>query len=192
MEKHQNSLSDEELIQQAAHGDQDSFGDLYERYLEDIYRYVYYRVQDVTDAEDLTETVFLRAWESLHKGKKPLKVDNFRAWIYRIAHNLVIDHHRKKRPVSLDPDVSSNLLESSSPDAEDALQQKLDEEDLIVALNSLDDTLQHVVILRFLNDLSHAEAAEVLGVKEGHMRVLQHRALKQLRKYLREDKDEYS
>ncbi|HKJ27406.1 MAG TPA: sigma-70 family RNA polymerase sigma factor [Anaerolineales bacterium] len=191
MSEHQQELSDQELIQRAIIGDQDAFGDLYERYLDDIYRYVYYRVLDVNEAEDLTEAVFLRAWGNLQKGRRKVNITNFRAWIYRIAHNLVIDHHRKKKPVSLDLDVASSMREAAMPNSETIVQQQLDSAELAAAIHKLDDTLQQVIILRFLNELSHAEAAAVLDLKEGHVRVLQYRALKQLRKHLREEKDGY-
>lgn len=180
-------LPDNDLIQRAAGGDQDAFGDLYERYLEDIYRYVYYRVLDVEEAEDLTEAVFLRVWENLIKTREKSKIKNFRAWIYRITHNLVIDYQRKKKPLSVDLDTVPWINEAVMPGTEKIVEKQLSEAALVRALHELEDTLQQVVILRFLNELSHAETAAVLGLTEGHVRVLQYRALKRLRLYLRED-----
>jgi len=88
------AASDAELIVRAVQGDADAFGDLYERYLDQIYRYVYYRVANSLEAEDLTETVFLKAWESLPGMRTNVKSMNFQAWLYRIAHNLVVDRYR--------------------------------------------------------------------------------------------------
>ena len=187
MSSQNKSLSDNDLIQRAAGGDQDAFGDLYERYLEDIYRYVYYRVLDVEEAEDLTEAAFLRAWENLRTARKKPKVQNFRAWIYRITHNLVIDYQRKKKPVSLDLESADWANEVAVLGTEKIVEQQLSEAELVKALKELDDTMQQIVILRFLNDLSHAETAAVLGLTEGHVRVLQYRALKKLRLHLHED-----
>ena len=177
-------LSDDELILQAASGDQDAFGALYERYLDDIYRYVYYRVHDVEEAEDLTEMVFLRAWENLLKNKKKVNVFNFRAWIYRITHNLVIDYKRKKKPISVELEDLSRNAEAVSPASDKIVERQLSEAELVAAINSLEDRLQQIIILRFISELSHAETAAVLGLNKNHVRVLQYRALKKLRLYL--------
>ena len=108
-------ISEHDLISRAQKGDAEAYGDLYEHYLDTIYRYIYYRVHNHQDAEDLTETVFLKAWQSLPNyriGKTP-----FVAWIYRIAHNMVIDHHRTRKetvPISEQPhlrDEAVNLEE---------------------------------------------------------------------------------
>jgi RNA polymerase sigma-70 factor (ECF subfamily) len=81
-----------DLITKAIAGDREAFGTLYERYLTIIYRYVFYRLGDEHDAEDLTEMVFVRAWEAL--GRYRTTEAPFSAWLYRIAHNLLIDQHR--------------------------------------------------------------------------------------------------
>src|SRR5512137_2072325 len=86
---------EEDLIARAVQGDADAFGDLYERYLARIYRYTFYRVNDVADAEDLTEVVFLKAWKAL--GDYRAGVVPFGAWLYRIAHNVIIDRHRTRK-----------------------------------------------------------------------------------------------
>ncbi len=187
MNARQEKVSDQKLLQQSASGNQDAFGELYERYLEQIYRYVYYRVMDVHEAEDLTEAVFLRAWERLQSKQARKEVENFSAWIYRIAHNLVIDHHRKKTPEPLDTDSSAEYSQALTPGAEIEVQQRLDQQSLAAALEELDEPMQRVVILRFLNHLSHAEVAAVLGLSEGNVRVLQFRALKRLKVLLSED-----
>ena len=84
-------LSDEAtLVRQAKTGDSDSFGTLYDAYLERIYRFVYFRVEDQQTAEDITSQVFLKAWENL--GRFQIGGTPFLAWLYTIAHNAVIDH----------------------------------------------------------------------------------------------------
>lgn len=173
----------------AANGDQEAFGDLYERYLEPIYRYVYYRVPTVEEAEDLTETIFLRAWETLIM-KKSTKVENFRAWIYRIAHNLTIDYHRKKRPAQFESSEIDYPADTVLTDPELEVQQKLSAQALHKAISNLEETYQNVIILRFFNKLSHAETAEVMDIQEGNVRVIQYRALKRLQTLLSEDQYE--
>ncbi|MEJ2757418.1 MAG: sigma-70 family RNA polymerase sigma factor [Anaerolineales bacterium] len=174
------------MIDRAANGDEEAFGDLYERYLEPIYRYVYYRVPTPEEAEDLTETIFLRAWETLVM-KKNTKIENFKAWIYRIAHNLTVDFHRKKKPIQMESSQMGATIQPDSPNPEIEVQKKLSEQSLNKAIEKLEETFQNVIVLRFFNKLSHAETAEVLGIKEGNVRVIQYRALKKLQTYLNED-----
>jgi RNA polymerase sigma-70 factor (ECF subfamily) len=173
------SIPDSKLVIQAAKGDKDAFGSLYERYLDEIYRYVYFRVFNHQEAEDLTETVFLKAWEALPKNRKRIK--NFRAWIYRIAHNLVIDDIRKKRPEILE-DESVVHLEQLGIESE--LEEKQESQALIQALAHLDHKYRQIIVLRFFSQISHAEVAQILDIDEGHVRVLQYRGLKRLRQLM--------
>ena len=87
-----NVETDSQLAARAIDGDAEAFGDLYERYQNAIYRYIYYRVGEQGEAEDLTETVFLKAWETMPR----FRVDqaSFKTWLYRVAHNLLVDHRR--------------------------------------------------------------------------------------------------
>lgn len=174
-----NDIPDSELIAQAVIGDKAAFGSLYERYLEQIYRYIYYRVYNHQEAEDLTETVFLKAWEALPKSKK--KVKNFRAWIYRIAQNLVIDYKRATPHVSLEQE---KVPEKDVLELDGLVEKKQENQRLALAIMQLEAPSQQVIVLRFINQLSHAETAEILELKEGHVRVLQYRALQRLRELL--------
>jgi len=157
---------------------------LYERYLERIYRYVYYRVSDHDEAEDLTETVFLKAWEALPRFR--VKGATFGAWLYRIAHNTVVDRHRTQRaalPLSQALDVRDGG--ASSPEAVAEAEQESTW--LQTALSRLEPRLQEVILNRFVNGLSHRETAGVMGLRESHVRVLQHRALQEMRDALTEE-----
>lgn len=184
---HQQELPDQNLIERAACGDQEAFGDLYERYLEPIYRYVYFRVPTPEEAEDLTETIFLRAWETLAM-KKNIKIDNFKAWIYRIAHNLTVDFHRKKKTIQLEASqLEASISQPTLSNPEFLVQNKLSAQSLNNAIGKLEETFQNVIVLRFFNKLSHAETAEILGMKEGNVRVIQYRALKKLQTFLSEE-----
>jgi RNA polymerase sigma-70 factor (ECF subfamily) len=155
---------------------------LYDQYLDQIYNYVFYRVGNTQDAEDLTEMVFLKAFEYLSRSKSGKKLENARAWIFRIAHNLVVDHYRtKKSYTSIDDDF---LIHSSDPQPETAFQQKEEFQGMIKALKSLDPTFQQVLICRFIDGLSHRETARIMNIKENHVRILQFRALKKVRALL--------
>lgn len=173
------------LVARACRGDAQAFGDLYERYLDVIYRYVFYRVGEVAEAEDLTEVVFLKAWEALDKFE--VRDVPFSAWLYRIAHNVLIDRHRTRRPdVSLDGVLPLRDQAAGPEDQFDALQ---DIETVSRALARLSPDYQHVLTLRFISGLSHAETGRVLQRSEEAVRVLQHRALTALRKLLKTERE---
>jgi RNA polymerase sigma-70 factor (ECF subfamily) len=178
-------IPDVELIECASSGDKLAFGVLYERYLEQIYRYIYYRVGEYAETEDLTETVFLKAWENLPKQGRRNPIRNFRAWVYRIAHNLIIDYYRTRKPYSYLEDVPP--INDSAPAPEKVIQSHQEHQRLTRAISKLKPSAQQVIACRFISQLSHAETAEIMGLTEGHVRVLQHRALKQLREILQED-----
>lgn len=171
------------LLERAISGDKQAFGDLYVLHLDAIYRYIFFRVDSRSDAEDLAEQVFLRAWERLPEyrvGSAP-----FRAWLYRIAHNLVIDYYRKRPgplPVS---DQQPSKDKRHDPEARYLAKERAAR--LASAVRQLSAVHQHVLLLRFVNGLSSKEAAEVLGRTDGAVRVLQHRALDALRKLIAAD-----
>jgi len=172
--------SEEHLIARAVQGDADAFGDLYERYLARIYRYAFYRVNDVAEAEDLTEVVFLKAWEAL--GNYRLQDVPFGAWLYRIAHNVIIDRHRTyKATLPLEDQL---ILRDAASGPEDQLDWRETLESVAHALSQLSPLQQQVLTLRFISGLSHAETALVLDKSEEAVRVLQHRALYALRELL--------
>ncbi|HTP06793.1 MAG TPA: sigma-70 family RNA polymerase sigma factor [Anaerolineae bacterium] len=172
--------SEEDLIVRAVQGDTAAFGDLYERYLALIYRYVFYRVNDVAEAEDLTEQVFLKAWEAL--GHYQLRDVPFSAWLYRIAHNVVADRYRTHKETL--PLEGQLLLCDVASSPEDRLDWRETIEAVAYALSQLTPIHQQVLTLRFISGLSHAETARVLERSEEAVRVLQHRALATLRELL--------
>lgn len=179
MPSENNELSDQELLARALQGDTDAFGDLYERYLDEIQRYIFYRVANRHDAEDLTETVFLKAWEALPRFKSSNV--NLRAWLYRIAHNTLIDHYRTHK---LTTDLSAEQMRDAQPNPERQIQDRDEQKRLAILIRSLDADLQQIIVCRFVNGLSHAETAQIMGIKEGHVRVRQFRALQKLRELL--------
>jgi RNA polymerase sigma-70 factor, ECF subfamily len=172
--------SEADLVARAQRSDREAFGDLYELHLEAIYRYLYYRVSDPHEAEDLTEMVFLKAWQALPRYR--LAEFPFTSWLYRIAHNLLVDSRRtRKKHVMLDEGLSDG-----APSPEAHLVQREQRQVLQRALACLNEQQQQVLILRFISDLSHAETAQVMGQSEGTVRVIQHRALAALRRLLAE------
>ena len=171
------------LVARAQAGDATAFGRLYERYMDQIYQYVYYRVSDRDEAEDLTGTIFMKAWEALPRFRS--RGATFRAWLYRIAHNAVIDRHRtRKAVVPLEQAHDWPDVEANSPEA--ALEEAQESARLAAALSQLSPRLREVILHRFVNGLSHVETAQVMGLRKGHVRVLQHRALGKMKDLLTE------
>jgi RNA polymerase sigma-70 factor, ECF subfamily len=170
----------DELVIQAQKGDTDAFAAVYDELVSPIYRYVYFRVNK-DDVEDLVELVFLKAWENIHKYKKKKKT-SFSSWVFRIAHNLVIDHYRThKETAELDVNIPSYDREHN-PIAR--AEKALDEENLRKALSFLKDNYKQVLVLKFLEDLSNKEIAKVMKKSEGSLRILQMRALNALKDVL--------
>ncbi len=180
-------LSDATLVRLAREGDARAFGALYERYVETIYRYVRSRVSGRQEAEDLTETVFLRALEYLDRYEE--RGWPFSAFLYRIARNLLTDRYRKAgEEVSLDA-VGAQAQEADSP--EDQVLAAEEVETVRRALLTLPADYQEVIRLRILLSLDTAETAAWMGRSEGAVRVLLYRALKALRERIEhEDADE--
>lgn len=176
-----NTHSDTKLIALSQSGDTKAFEQLYIRYLDSMYRYIYYKVnRDTMLAEDLTETVFLKAWQSLPHFK--LDGGYPRAWLYKIAHNTVIDHYRTSKPVSrfaLDSDQYP-----SNASIEEHFEGKERETHLQKALLSLTDEQREAVILRFIENIPSKEVAVILQKNDDAVRALTHRGLEKLREIL--------
>ena len=163
------------LVSRAVEGDAQAFGRLYESRLDAIYRYVYFRVGDTAQAEDMTEEVFVKAWEALpayRPGRNP-----FSSWLYRIAHNLVVDHYRRKPNEQVAAEVDPDSQPDPTPSLEEKLVEQQDRADLAEAIQQLSDEEQQVVVLRFVEGLPHRQVARIIGKSEAASRVIQHRAL---------------
>ncbi|MCP4167751.1 MAG: sigma-70 family RNA polymerase sigma factor [Chloroflexi bacterium] len=178
----QQSIPETDLIVQAQNGSAQAFGELYQLHLDALYRYVYSRVGETSEAENLTQTIFMKAWQSL--GKYRRSHVPFRAWLYRIAHNTVIDHYRTVKSPEPLPDHD---LRSNGRTPEDLV---LSQERCVVlrsAITQLKPNYQQVLTLRFLNELDYSETAEIMGRNVNTVRVLQFRALKALQVVLAQE-----
>jgi RNA polymerase sigma-70 factor (ECF subfamily) len=172
-------LSDEEALTRAATGDTDAFGVLYERYVNRIYNYIYYRTGNPFDAEDLTARVFHRAFD--HIGSYRNMGVPFSAWLYRIAHNLVANWHRdnhRRQEVQLD-DVTLTHPQVEHP--ETTLVQNQEMEKLLRTIRKLSSDRQQLIILKFAEHLSNTEIGQIMGRSEGAIKSLYHRTLLVLR-----------
>lgn len=177
--------SDAKLIDLAQRGENEAFGELYRRYLDPIYRYLRVRVSNDALAEDLSEMVFLRAFESL--GSYRERGHPFSAYLYRVARNLLVDHYRRQRqelPLEAEPELVDRGLDV---DVEVIRREKL--RGIRTALTMLPEDHQEVIRLRVILALPTADVAAWMGRSEGAVRVLLHRALKSLREQLPDAED---
>jgi len=179
-------MEDSELIE-LAKTDGDAFGQLYERYVDKIYNYIYYRTGNVADAEDLTARVFMRAMK--HIGNYDDRGVPFSAWLYRIAHNLIANWYRdrsRRKILSLD-DVSQWSVQEEGPES---LAQFLeDREALLATIRRLPAERQELLILKFVERLSNKEIGDIMDRSEGAIKSLYHRTLLSLREEIQSKQD---
>lgn len=166
-----------ELAQRASQHDPAAFAQLYNAYVDKIYKYIYYKVGNTPDAEDLCEQVFLKAWEAI--GRYTWCGYPFSSWLYKLAHNLVVDHYRTKREILPLNDILSTADEPIV-DPEIALNLSLAAEELSDAMAQLTQEQRQVIALKFIEGYDVAEIAQMLNKKEGAIRALQYRALRSL------------
>jgi len=181
-QKSEQELLIEDLVKKAQAGNTEAFADIYDKFVDKIYKYLFFKVGK-EEALDLTETVFLKAWEYItHYRFKP--GSGFSSWIFRIAHNLAVDYFkRKKESLPLNIDVPDSKQDN---DPRYLMEQKLSEQKLKSALNLLKKNYREVLTLSYLNDMNNIEIAEIMGKNEVGLRVLKHRALKELKRVLKE------
>jgi RNA polymerase sigma-70 factor, ECF subfamily len=176
------SLQDEDsLVRRAQKLDNEAFAQLYEAYFDKIYRYISFKVRNETEAEDLTQQVFIKVLNSISSYKNTGVP--FSSWIYRIAHNLVVDFMRQQNKKST-TDIDGLQLVSPSDDPQQMVEKQFDVEDLKKAMQSLTAFQQEVLALRFTSELSITECAGIMGKSEGAIKALQHSAVLALRKAL--------
>lgn len=179
------SSADDSTLVALAREDRAAFGELYERYARKVYNYIYYRVGNHHDAEDLTARVFHRAL--LHIQTYVERGLPFQAWLYRIAHNLVANWHRdrnRRKVIPLDEFVAARLREDAPDGATEAREEQ---ERLMRAIRELPEERQQLLILKFVDRLSNQEIGEIMDRSEGAIKSLYHRTLLSLRETLEED-----
>jgi len=157
------------------------FNKIYDKYIGKIYRFVFIKVNSKEIAEDLTSETFLRIWKNLERGNK---IEKPGAFLYKIARNLVTDYYREKaKPIISLADVEYEQVVDSSPisDIHEQSAKKSDFEIVKAAINTLGEDYQDVLNLRYVEDYSIEEIAEILDRPEGTVRVMLHRGLEELK-----------
>lgn len=173
----QNS-SDQALLAHILKGDKDSFGILYQRYLDQVYNYIFFRInRNHQETEDLSEEVFLRTFKIVLEDSNGNK--NFKALVFKIARNLVVDRYRTKK---YEEDIENVLLVAEKhPNPEETLEKSQLSTTLSEAIRELKPNLQEVIILKYILDLPTDDIAEIMGISCNYVRVLQFRALQSLK-----------
>ena len=169
------------LIRKAASGEANAFARLYDFYVDEVYRFIFFRVSNEQIAEDLTSQLFVKVWDKLD-SYEPRGV-RFGAWLFQIARNMVIDYYRtRKETVALEdgaltkPDPQANVAKN--------VEKKLEGERMRAMLEHLTDDQREVITLKFIDGFSTNEIAEVMKKKPGAIRALQMRGLQQLAKIM--------
>jgi len=175
-------FNEEDVLTRASQGDRDAFGQLYERYIDRIFNYVYYRTGNLHDAEDLTARVFQRAMNHIRNYTD--RGVPFSAWLYRIAHNLVANWHRDRSRRQEIPINDVPVLPSKGDHPERNLVRSQEQDSLLRLIRRLPPERQSLLILKFVENMSNAEIGAIMGRSEGAVKSLYHRTLLALRDQL--------
>ena len=174
-------MQDEQnLVLLAQQHDEEAFAELYEKYFDKIYRYISLKIGNRVEAEDMTQQVFINALNSISSFK--WRGLPFSAWLFRIAHNQVVDYLRKKTRQPVSP--LNESITASNDNPQKITEQKISIEQLMIATKDLTAAQQEVIALRFAGELPISQVARIMGKSEGAIKALQHSAIVSLRKTL--------
>lgn len=162
------------------------FLEVYEKSSNAIFRFCYFRTGDREKAKDLMQETFMKAWVKMTENK--IQFENFNAYLYRIAKNLIVDDIRKKKESSLEAMMEKGFQKGE--DNEEEMKIKIEAEKAINAIGQLDDDYREVITLRYIEELSIGEIAQVMKVSENLVSVRINRGLKQLNKILNKSNHE--
>ena len=169
------------LVDRAQKGDRSALEELYLIHFDRIYSYLHVSVGNRHDAEDLTTQTFLKMLESI--GRFRWQSAPFSAWLFRIAHNLAMDHFRARKRVQPEEEVPEPL-DSEEPSAELEAMQSIGRQSMLELIDKLSPEQQQVLTLKFVFNFPNADVAKILDKTEGAIKSLQHRALASLQKQL--------
>lgn len=162
-------------------GEKEAFGELYDYYIDNLYRFIFYKVKDEQDVEDLVEIAFIKVFEN-KKSFNPKK-SSFGTWLYNIARNTVIDFYRTQKSVD---EIPESISKTGERELNTHVDGVINSDLLKVALEKVSEKHRELVIFRFIEELSYAEVAKILMKKEGTIRVMQYRALNELQEVLKD------
>lgn len=175
-----NNEDDNDLLERARRLEEPALSAIFDQYYDLLFRYIYHHIGNRLTAEDLTSDVFRNLLEQLKQGRGPTQ--SLKAWLYRVAHNLMVDELRRGKYRQHD-ELDEN---QQTPDLHigDQVQKSIEEQTLLKAINSLTEKQRDVISLKFMFGLENEEIAQVLGINIGTVKALQFRGLQALRRYL--------
>jgi RNA polymerase sigma-70 factor, ECF subfamily len=169
------------LIDRAMNGDAEAFGHLYDIYADRIYHHVFYRTNNMEDARDLTQEVFVKAWQAMSRYKHTKTP--FLGWLFTISHNRVIDYYRtKKDHAYLDNEMCIPDSQGNNPEL--LAEAHFTQQEVRRTILQLPEDQQQVILMSFIEGFEYNEIAAALNKGEGNIRVIVHRALKKMRSLL--------
>ncbi len=178
------TLHQEQSLVRQSRVDARAFGALYDHYFPRVYNYVYFRVQDRATSDDLVSTIFMRALDRLDTYREERGA--FGVWLFRIAHNIVVDYYRSAaRRASLPLEQVESLV-SGGPSVEQSLVQRQETRALLAQVASLSEREQEIIGLKFGGGLTNRKIAALTGLKENNVAVILYRAMRKLRQALAE------
>ena len=187
----QNNLDEKLILKKALSGEREAFSEIYDFYVIRIFRFIYLKTSSRETAEDLASEVFLRYWKRVRKGikdkdlSKTIVNDKIGSFLYKISRNLIIDFYRKKEVLTVE--IDEEIKEKIKDQGEDILAKisaKQEVEEMMKALSEIKSEYREVIILRYIEELSVAEVAEIMGKSGGSVRVSLHRAMKALKRVM--------
>jgi RNA polymerase sigma-70 factor, ECF subfamily len=178
----QDQVDEMALLRRAQQGDTEAFGRIYELYSPPVFRFLFAHLDSQLDAEDLTEEVFLRAWQALPGYR--MRGIPFTGFLFRVARNALYDHYRRSQKRAYDLELDQDLGDGLQPDLAENIPARLEQRELRQVLAQLREDYRTVLVLRFLVGLSPEETALAMERSSGAIRVLQHRALAAVRKLI--------
>lgn len=177
--------SEDHLVQRAVTRDREAFSSLYDSSIDKVYRHVFYRVSSQSDAEDITQEVFARAWKAIDRYKSTGAP--FVAWLISIAGNLIVDHYRKRQRNTDMDNILKDLPAAQVVSPEEQAEINLDNAIIKEAVLKLKGDKQKVILMHFIDGMSYTEIAAALHKTENAIRVIQFRALSDLKRLLPRD-----
>jgi len=180
---------EKDIVSRAIKGDAEAFAELYEKYFGKIYRFIYLRTGNQTEAEDIAQEVFAKALEAI--GSYRWRDIPFASWLFRIAHNQVVDHFRKQGKVER-VELEDNVVAADEPSPALVAERRFELEELRANVSKLSPAQREVITLRFSAELSIAEVAEALRKNTGTVKALQYNGIVALRKLMMGDSQRWT
>ncbi len=184
-------IQEKKIYNQLKKGDKEVFIKAYDLYIDQIYRFIYFKVSDKEEAQDITSLVFLKTWNYIQENKLG-EYKTLKALLYTIARNSVIDYYRKNNKVhivEIDNEDVKIQLKDKKMGAGEKMDIYFDIKNVEDKLEEMKDEYREIIILKYIEELSTIEISKILKKSKGNVRVLAHRALGALQKLIQEESD---